>query len=97
MLGMNRKKEKNINAERRTKNVPYRAGWYMNDMAVCEDKIGWIYGFSGGNNGKHCVLRDINGEIIRTSNLSPKTPSIRLSSLQLLCHNNNWQYLILTN
>lgn len=92
-----RRKEKNINAERRTKNVPYRAGWYMNDMAVCEDKIGWIYGFSGGNNGKHCVLRDINGEIIRTSNLSPKTPSIRLSSLQLLCHNNNWQYLILTN
>ena len=67
----------------------------MNDMAVCEDKIGWIYGFSGGNNGKHCVLRDINGEIIRTSNLSPKTPSIRLSSLQLLCHNNNWQYIVL--
>ena len=92
-----RRKEKNINAERRTKNVPYRAGWHMNDMAVCEGKVGWIYGFGGGNNGKHCVLRDINGEIVRTSNLSPKTPSIRLSSLRLLCHNNNWQYSILTN
>lgn len=92
-----RRKEKNINAERRNKNVPYKAGWYMNDMAICDGKVGWIYGFSGGEDGKHCVFRDINGEIIRTSNLSSKTPSIRLSSLKLLCHNNNWQYKILTN
>ena len=91
-----RRKEKNINAERRNKNVPYKAGWFMNDMAICEGKVGWIYGFSGGDSGKHCVFRDINGEIIRTSNLSAKTPSIRLSSLKFLCHNNNWQYQILT-
>lgn len=92
-----RRKTKNTNAERRNKNVPSRAGWCMNDMAVCEGKVGWIYGFSGGDDGKHCVFRDINGDIIRTSNLSPKTPSIRLSSLKLLCHNNNWQYIILNN
>ena len=90
-----RRKDKNVCAERRNKNVPFKAGWYMNDMAVCEGKAGWIYGFSGGDYGKHCVFRDINGVIIRTSNLSPKTPSIRLSSLKLLCHNNNWQYQVI--
>lgn len=92
-----RRKDKNVCAERRNKNVPFKAGWYMNDMAVCEGKAGWIYGFSGGDDGKHCVFRDINGDIIRTSNLSPKTPSIRLSSLKLLCHNNNWQYQVINN
>ena len=91
-----RRKVKNVNAERRNKNVPSRAGWYMNDMAICEGKVGWIYGFSGGEDGKHCVFRDINEEIIRTSNISPKTPSIRLSSLKFLCHNNNWQYIVLS-
>lgn len=89
-----RRKEKNIKAERKNKNVPFKAGWFMNDMAICEDKIGWIYGFSGGNKCNACVLRDIKGEIIRTSNLSPKTSNVRLSSLKLLCHNNNWQYQI---
>ena len=90
-----RRKDKNINAERRNKNVPFRAGWYMNDMALCEGKVGWIYGFGGGEKGKHCILRDINGEIIRTSNLSPKTTNVALSNLKLLCHNNNWQYAVL--
>ncbi len=90
-----RRKEKNINAERRNKNVPCKAGWYMNDMAICEGKIGWIYGFGGGNTCNNCIFRDVNGEIIRTSNLSSKTPSIRLTSLKLLCHNNNWKYVIL--
>ena len=90
-----RRKDKNINAERRNKNVPFRAGWYMNDMALCEGKVGWIYGFGGGEKGKQCILRDINGEIIRTSNLSPKTMNVALSNLKLLCHNNNWQYAVL--
>ena len=90
-----RRKFKNVNAERRKKNIPCKAGWYMNDMAICEGKIGWIYGFGGGNTSNNCVFRDINGEIIRTSNLKATTPSIRLSSLKLLCHNNNWQYQII--
>lgn len=88
------RKVKNVNAERRNKNVPCKAGWYMNDMAICEGKVGWIYGFSGGDKGNNCVFRTIDGEIIRTSDISPKTPSIRLTSLKLLCHNNNWQYKI---
>ena len=67
----------------------------MNDMAICEGKIGWIYGFSGGCSGNLCIFRNIDGEIIRTKSVSLKTPSIRLSSLKFLCHNNNWQYVIL--
>ena len=70
-------------------------GAFTNDMAICEGKVGWIYGFGGGDKCNNCVLRDIKGEIIRTSNLSPKTPSVRLTSLKLICHNNNWQYQVL--
>ena len=91
-----RRKEKNINAERRNKNVPSKAGWFMNDMAICEGKIGWIYGFSGGNKSKDCVLRDIDGNIITNSSRKSNCPCARLSSLQFLCHNNNWQYQILS-
>lgn len=77
------------------KNVPFKAGWYMNDMVICEGKVGWIYGFSGGDKCNACILRDINGEIIRTSNIGLRTPSISVSSLKFLCHNNNWQYVLL--
>jgi hypothetical protein len=89
-----RRKDKNINAERKNKNVPYRAGWHMNDMVLCESQVGWIYGFSGGECGKHCVIRDINGNIIRASNVSKNNPNTRMSALKLICHNNNWQYCL---
>ena len=90
-----RRKEKNINAERRNKNVPSKAGWFMNDMAICEGKVGWIYGFSGANSCKDCVLRDINGNTLSNASRKANIPCVRLSSLKLLCHNNNWQYVIL--
>lgn len=90
-----RRKEKNVNAERRNKNAPYRSGWFMNDMVSFQNKIGWIYGFSGGECGKECVLRDINGEIVRDSNRSKSNPNVKFIDLKLICHNNNWQYYIL--
>lgn len=90
-----RRKEKNINAERRNKNVPSKAGWFMNDMAICEGKVGWIYGFSGANSCKDCVLRDINGNTLSNASRKANIPCVRLSSLKLLCHNNNWQYQII--
>ena len=89
-----RRKSKNVSAERRNKNVPSRAGWYMNDMVLCEGQVGWIYGFSGGDVGKECIVRDINGEIIHNTGRKSSVPSVKMSSLQLLCHNNNWQYKI---
>lgn len=90
-----RRKEKNVNSERRNKNSPSRAGWFMNDMVSFQNKIGWIYGFSGGKSGKECVLRDINGEIIRDCRRSKSNPNVKFSDLRLVCHNNNWQYQIL--
>ena len=89
-----RKTSKNTNAERKNKNVPNRHGWYMNDMVICEEKLGWIYGFSGGNIGKECIVRDINGEIVHNIGRKLSVSSVKMSTLQLLCHNNNWQYCI---
>ena len=90
-----RKKEKNTSAKRNVKNVPSRNGWYMNDMVLFDNKIGWIYGFSGGEKGKECVIRDINGENIRDSKRVKYNPNVSFSKLMLICHNNNWQYVIL--
>ena len=67
----------------------------MNDMVNCEGKVGWIYGFSGGNDSNDCVLRDINKNIITNASRKANCPCARLSSLKLLCHNNNWQYVVL--
>ena len=91
-----RRKTKNINAERRNKNVPSKAGWYMNDMVRIFNRIGWIYGFSGGEKGKECVVRDINGEIIRDNKRVKNNPNVKFQDLQFIRHNNNWQYQILS-
>lgn len=89
-----RRKEKNVNSERKIKNVPSRNGWYMNDMVIFDNKIGWIYGFSGGEKGKECVIRDIYGENIRDSRRVKYNPNVKFMDLKLICHNNNWQYQI---
>lgn len=89
-----RRKEKNVSAERRNKNAPYRSGWFMNDMVSFQNKVGWIYGFSGGESGKECVLRDIDGEIIRDIKRAKNNPNVKFSDLIFICHNNNWQYQI---
>lgn len=90
-----RRKYKNINAERKVKNVPSRSGWCMNDMVLFDNKIGWIYGFSGGENGKECVVRGINEEIIRDKRRVKSNPNVKFLDLKFICHNNNWQYEII--
>lgn len=90
-----RRKEKNINAERKNKNVPFKSGWFMNDMVLFDDKIGWIYGFSGGENGKECIIRDINEEIIRDCKRVKNNPNVKFIDLRFICHNNNWQYEVI--
>ena len=86
------RKSKNVNSLRSNKNVPYRNGVYMNDMCKLENKIGWVYGFSGGESGRDCVIRDIFGEIIKSS--KRKCINVAIKDLEIKCHNNNWQYLI---
>ena len=66
----------------------------MNDMVIFDNKIGWIYGFSGGENGKECVIRDINGENIRDGRRVKYNPNVSFSKLVFICHNNNWQYQV---
>lgn len=68
----------------------------MNDMVLCEGQVGWIYGFSGGEIGKECIVRDINNEIVHNTGRKSSVPSVKMSTLQLLCHNNNWQYSLVT-
>ena len=38
---------------------------------------------------------DINGEIIRVANRNSKSVSVPFRSLNIKCHNNNWQYCII--
>ena len=91
-----RKKEKNTSAKRNVKNVPSRSGWYMNDMVLFDNKVGWIYGFSGGESGKECVIRDRYEEIIRDKKRVKYNPNVKFADLKLLSHNNNWQYQIVS-
>lgn len=87
------RRNKNTNAIRSNKNVSSRNGFYMNDMVECEGKYGWIYGFSGGENGKNCIVRDIYGNIVKTQNMSERNVNVSMRDLKIICHNNNWQYL----
>ena len=89
------RKNKNVNAVRSNKNVPYRNGFYMNDMVICEGKIGWVYGFSGGETGKACIVRDILGNIMKLSTASATNVNMPMSAMRFKYHNNNWQYQIL--
>lgn len=88
------RKNKNVNAMRSNKNVPFRNGIYMNDMGICEGKVGWVYGFAGGEDGRECIFRDINGDMIKLPIRNKRTTTVPFSSLQILFHNNNWQYQI---
>ena len=89
------RKHKNTNAKRHNKNVPYRFGWYMNDMVLFDGQIGWIYGFSGGERGKNCIVRNMDNEIIHDTS-KKISPSINSKKLKLLSHNNNWQYKMIS-
>ena len=87
---------KNTNSVRKTKNVPERFGWFMNDMVRFNGRVGWIYGFSGGEAGRACVVRDIFENVIKVD-VTKSTPQVNFSKLKFICHNNNWQYVLLKN
>lgn len=81
------RKEPNRNATRRNTNIRTYRRWVKNDkVRVFGTKVGFITGFG---NFVACV-KDINGKYITDPNR--KNYSVNLSSLKLMCHNNNWQY-----
>lgn len=73
--------------KRNSKNAPYYKGFYLNDKVNVLGKVGYITGFTSGG----AYIKDSNDEYITLQNKSYKQVSI--SNLQLLSHNNNWQYV----
>ena len=81
------RKEKNRTASRRNTHIMTYRNWVKNDKVLVFNKyVGFITGFG---NFVACV-KDIDGNYITDS--KRKNYSVNLSSLKLLCHNNNWQY-----
>ncbi|MHB9924631.1 RNA-guided endonuclease IscB [Clostridium botulinum] len=80
------RKVPNITQKRNNKNTKYSKGFYLNDKVKLFDKIGWISGFCNGG----CYIKDIEGNYITIPNKKYKQVSYK--NLELICHNNNWQW-----
>ncbi len=80
------KKKPNVTQKRNAKNTKSVNGWYLNDCVRYGDKVGWICGFTGTS----ARVRDIDGEYIKLE--GKNYTQIPLSKLQLVSHNNGWQY-----
>jgi hypothetical protein len=84
------RKEPNVTQKRNKKNTPYYKGFYLNDKVSVLGKVGYITGFTTGG----AYVKDYTGEYITLPDKTYKQVSI--SKLQLLNHNNNWQYTSVT-
>ena len=84
-------KAPNIAAKRNCKNVRERGGVRMNDLVRCGNLMGWVYGFACGEKYGACVVRGVDGEIVREPE-HPKSSAIGVKKLERVCHNNGWQY-----
>ena len=82
------RKEPNRTQKRNSKNTKECKGWILNDCVRLFNKKGWITGFTG----EGCYIKDINNEYITIPNKTYK--QVGFSNLQLISHNNNWQYAI---
>lgn len=82
------RKELNKTQKRNSKNTPSYQGYYLNDKVNVLGQTGYITGFASGS----AYIKDKDGNYITLPNKSYKQVSI--SKLQLLHHNNNWQYIV---
>ncbi len=85
------RKQKNVTSYRIVKNVKYRNGYFLNDEVKYKNQKCWVYGFSGGDKSKDCILRDINGNIIKMPTRKSNV-SVDMTNTSFVCHNNNWEY-----
>ena len=83
------RKVPNVTQKRNNKNTKELRGWYLNDEVTCFGKRGWISGFSGTSSA---YVVDSNGQYIQMPSKSYK--QVSLSSLKLVSHNANWQYIV---
>lgn len=84
------RKEPNRTAKRNSKNKPYYKGFYLNDKVSVLGKVGYITGFTSGG----AYIKDQENNYITLPNKSYK--QVGIANLQLLYHNNNWQYIPMT-
>lgn len=84
------RKKLNRNQKRNKKNTKEVNGWYLNDKVVFQGKVGWISGFSGNR----AYVVNIEGDYIQIPNKIHK--QITLNRLKFICHNNTWQYKVVT-
>ena len=82
------RKEPNRTQKRNSKNTPSYQGYFLNDKVSVLDKVGYITGFTSGG----AYIKDKDGNYITIPNKSYK--QVNISKLQLLHHNNNWQYIV---
>lgn len=82
------RKEPNKTQKRNSKNTPSYQGYYLNDKVNVLGQTGYITGFTSGG----AYIKDKEGNYITLPNKSYK--QVGISNLQLLHHNNNWQYIV---
>ena len=82
------RKEPNRTQKRNSKNTLSYQGYFLNDKVYVLGKVGYTTGFTSGG----AYIKDKDGNYITLPNKSYKQVSI--SNLQLLHHNNNWQYIV---
>lgn len=83
------RKEPNRTSKRNSKNTPYYKDFHLNDKVKVLDKIGYITGFTYGG----VYVKDLENNYITLPGKSYK--QVGVANLCLLCHNNNWQYIIM--
>ena len=83
------RKEKNTQSKRNEKNTKSVGSWHLNDKVRVFGQVGWISGFSG----KTCYVKNIQGEYVTVPGKTYK--QVNLNNLELICHNNNWQFSVL--
>lgn len=81
------RKEPNRTQKRNSKNTPYYKGFWLNDKVFVLGQVGYITGFTSGS----AYIKNKNDEYITLPNKSYK--QVGITSLKLLSHNNNWQYI----
>lgn len=82
------RKEKNCTSKRNEKNTKQVGSLYLNDRVVVFGKTGHITGFSGRT---MAYVKDAQDHYITAPEKDYK--QVNLSDLQLVSHNNNWQYI----
>ena len=81
------RKEPNRTQKRNSKNTPYYKKFWLNDKVSVLGQVGYITGFTSGG----AYIKNADDEYITLPGKSYKQVSI--ANLQLISHNNNWQYI----